>query len=73
MIALKASFLPVGSAYTRAGAQMQREYFSQASFNLARAFSLDPGPDAKRTTMGPLEDAAVEFRFNKIHSFDMAA
>jgi hypothetical protein len=47
MIAWIASFLPVGSAYTRTGTQTEREYFSQASFNLTRGFSLDPGPDAK--------------------------
>jgi hypothetical protein len=45
MIAWIASFLPVGSAYTWAGAQMEREYFLQASFNLIPAFSLDPGSD----------------------------
>jgi hypothetical protein len=43
MIAWIASFLPVGSIYTRAGAQTEREYFSQISFNLTRGFSFDPG------------------------------
>jgi hypothetical protein len=52
MIAWIALFLPVGSAYTRAGPQTVCEYFSQASFNLTRAFSLDPEPDAKRPTVG---------------------
>jgi hypothetical protein len=70
MIAWIASFLPVGSAFTRAGMQTEREYFSQASFNLTRGFSLDPGRDAKGSTCGA---PMVEFTFNKIRSFDMAA
>ena len=73
MIAWIASFLLIGSIYTRAGAQTEREYFSQISFNLTRGFSLDLRPDAKRSTCGALEDATVEFRFTKIQSFDIAA
>ena len=42
--------------------QTEREYFSQVSFNLTRAFSVDPGPDAKRRTYG-----AVGGRGDRVH------
>jgi hypothetical protein len=73
MIAWIASFLPVGSAYTRAGTQTERKYFSQASFNLTRRFSLDPGPDAKGSTCGASGGRDGRVHIQKIRSFDMAA
>ena len=48
------------------GAQMEGEYFSQASLNLTRAFSLDLGPEGKRSTYGDRwRTRRVEFAFAK--------
>ncbi len=60
MTAWIASFLPVGSA-CRAGAGTGAVKMSQASSNLTRAFSLDPG-----------WEATTEFTFDKIYRFDIA-